>query len=94
MPKKKDKTESALRPEISRELDRIMIGKQKTDKADKNGWPKEEKFLERMQKSMVKEARYKILRGEKFNKHKKVDKKIGGVRGKFHPSLERTRKRT
>lgn len=94
MSKKKDKTQSSLRPEISRELDKIKLGKEKTEKIKKESWVKEEKLLERMQKARIKDVHRKILRDEDYDKQKKASKKIGGVRGKFHPSLERTRKRT
>lgn len=94
MSKKKDKTQSSLRPEISRELDKIKLGKEKTEKVKKERWVKEEKLLEQMQKARMKDVHRKILRDEDYDKQKKASKKTGGVRGKFHPSLERTRKRT
>jgi hypothetical protein len=94
MSKKKDRTESSLRPEISTELDKIKRRKQKTQKMEKGNWPREEKILEQEQRARIKEIQRKILKDEDYNKQKKADKKIGGVRGKFHPSLERTRKRT
>jgi hypothetical protein len=94
MSKKKDKVESFLKPEVSRELDKIKLGKQKTQKIEKSSWPREEKILEQLQRARIKEIQRKILKDEDYNKQKKADKKIGGVRGKFHPSLERTRKRT
>jgi hypothetical protein len=56
--------------------------------------PKEEKTLEQTQKVRIKDLQRKILKDEDYDKVRKVGKKIGGVRGKFHPSLERTRKRT
>ncbi|MCK4388708.1 MAG: hypothetical protein KAV83_00545 [Desulfobacterales bacterium] len=94
MSKKKEKTESSLRPEISRELDKIKLGKEKAEKIKKDSRPREERILEQLQRAKIKDIERKILRDEDYNKHKKADKKIGGVRGKFHPSLERTRKRT
>ena len=94
MSKKKDKTPSSLRPEISRELDKIKLGKEKTEKIKKESWVKEEKLLERMQKARIKDVHRKILRDDDYDKQKKASKKTGGVRGKFRPSLERTRKRT
>ncbi|NVL91288.1 MAG: 4-alpha-glucanotransferase [Desulfobacterales bacterium] len=94
MSEKKDKTKSSLRTESSGESGKIKFGKEKTERIKRNGRPREEKMLERMQRARVKEVHRKILRDETYNKHKKADKKIGGVRGKFHPSLERTRKRT
>lgn len=56
--------------------------------------PKEEKTLEQTQRVRIKDLQRKILKDEDHDKVRKVGKKIGGVRGKFHPSLERTRKRT
>jgi hypothetical protein len=94
MSKKKDKTESTLRPEISRELDRIKLAKEKLEKIKTDTWPRQEKNLEQLQQARIKNVERKVLKDEDYNKHKKADKKIGGVRGKFHPSLERTRKRT
>jgi len=94
MSKKKDKTPSSLRPEISRELDKIKLGKKKTEKVKKDSWVEEEKRLEQRQRAKMKDVQSKILKDEDYDKQKKADKKTGGVRGKFHPSLERTRKRT
>jgi hypothetical protein len=94
MSKKKNKTESPLRPEISKELDRIKLAKKKLKKNKTDNWPKQEKNLEQLQRARIKDVERKVLKDEDFNKHKKASKKIGGVRGKFHPSLERTRKRT
>lgn len=94
MPKKKNKAESSLRPEISRELDRIKLAKKKLKKIKTDTWSRQEKNLEQLQRARIKDIERKVLKDEDFNKHKKADKKIGGVRGKFHPSLERTRKRT
>jgi len=94
MSKKKEKTKSSLRPRISREIDKTELGKQRTEKIKKDGWPREERILERLQRARIKNVEFKILKDEHYNKHKKADKKIGGVRGKFHPSLDRTRKRT
>ena len=56
--------------------------------------PREEKTKEQMQKVRMKDVQRKILKDDDFDKVRKVGKKIGGVRGKFHPSIERTRKRT
>lgn len=94
MSKKKDEPPSFLGPEISRELDKIKLGKKKTDKAKKDGWVEEEKRLEQRQRAKMKDVQRKILKDEDYDKQKKAEKKTGGVRGKFHPSLERTRKRT
>jgi hypothetical protein len=94
MSKKKDKTETSLKPEISRELDKIRLRKKKTQKIETSSWPKEEKILEQLQRARIKDIQRKIFKDEDYNKQKKADKKIGGVRGKFHPSRERTRKRT
>lgn len=94
MSKKKEKTESSLRQRISSEIDKTELGKQQTEKTKKEGRPREERILERLQRARIKNVERKILKDETYNKHKKADKKIGGVRGKFHPSLDRTRKRT
>ena len=94
MKKKKDKAESSLRPEISREIDKIKLAKEKLEKIKAESWPKQEKSLEKFQRARIKDVQRKLFKDEDLNKHKKADKKIGGVRGKFHPSLERTRKRT
>ena len=94
MSKKKDEAESYLRPEISRELDKIKLAKEEVEKIKTDSWPRQEKNLEQLQQARIKNVERKALKDEDFNKHKKADKKIGGVRGKFHPSLERTRKRT
>ncbi|MGD9023139.1 MAG: hypothetical protein PVJ62_05090 [Deltaproteobacteria bacterium] len=80
-----------LRPGISTELRLDIARKQKIKK---DHWSREEKLLEQSQKARIKEIYRRILKDEDFNKQKKADKKIGGVRGKFHPSLDRTRKRT
>jgi len=77
MSKKKDKTESTLRPEISRELDRIKLAKEKLEKIKTDTWPRQEKNLEQLQRARIKDVDRKALKD-----------------GKFHPSLERTRKRT
>ena len=79
------------RPRISTELRLDIARKQKIKK---DHWSREEKLLEQSQKARIKEIYRRILKDEDFNKQKKADKKIGGVRGKFHPSLDRTRKRT
>lgn len=63
-------------------------------KVKKGGWPKEEKTLEKLQRAKMKSLLGRIFKGEDYDRHRKADKKMGGVRGKFHPSLERTRKRT
>ena len=94
MSKKDDKTEPTLRPEILRELDKIKLGKKETQRIKKDSWPREEKILEQEQKARIRDVHRKILKDEDYNKQKKAEKKIGGVRGKFHPSLERTRKKT
>jgi hypothetical protein len=94
MSKNKDRPRSSLRPEISKELDKIKLGKEKTEKLKKDSWVKEEKRLEEIQTAKIKDVQRKILKHEDYDKRKKASKKTGGVRGKFHPSLERTRKRT
>lgn len=94
MSKKKDKTQTSLRPEISKELDKIKLSKKMTEKVKKESWVKEEKRLEQRQRAKMKDVQRKMLKDEDYDKQKKADKKTGGVRGKFHPSLERTRKRT
>jgi hypothetical protein len=91
MPKKKEKKESSLNPEVSRELQKLQSANQRAKKA---GWPREESSFEKAQRARIKNIHLKILKDEHYDKHKKADRKIGGVRGKFHPSLERTRKRT
>ena len=94
MPKKKEKKESSLNPEISRELNKPQLGNKRMSKAKKASWPREENSFEQAQRARIKDVQLKILKDEHYDKHKKADRKIGGVRGKFHPSLERTRKRT
>jgi hypothetical protein len=94
MSKEKGNKESSLRPEPSRELDQVKLADKKTEKLKRTSRPGEERFFEEVQKARIKEAQRKILKDEHYDKHKKADRKIGGVRGKFHPSLERTRKRT
>ena len=94
MSKKKEKNEPSLGPEISGELDKIILGKRDIRRIEKKSWPRQESVLEQEQRARIREIQRKILRDEDYNKQKKADKKIGGVRGKFHPSLERTRKRT
>jgi hypothetical protein len=94
MPKKKEKKESSLNPEISRELHKLQSASRKMRQAKRAGWPREESSFEQAQRAKIKNVHLKILKDEHYDKHKKADRKIGGVRGKFHPSLERTRKRT
>ena len=94
MSKRKDKAESSLRPEISKELDRIKLAKKKAEKIRSESWPRQEKLFEQSQQARIKDVERKALKDKDYDKHRKADKKIGGVRGKFHPSLERTRKRT
>ena len=94
MSKKRGKTDTLLKPEISRTLDQIKLSKKKTQKVDRGSWPREEKIFEQAQRARMKEIQRRIFKDEDYNKQKKAEKKIGGVRGKFHPSLERTRKRT
>lgn len=94
MSKKKDKTQTSLRPEISKELDKIKLSKKMTEKVKKESWVKDEKRLEQRQRAKMKDVQRKMLKDEDYDKQKKASKKTGGVRGKFHPSLERTRKRT
>jgi hypothetical protein len=94
MSKKKDKTESSLRPEVSRELDRIKFSRRNNDRLKKGGWAEEEKVLGQLQRTRIKDVERKLLKDDDIDKHRKADKKMGGVRGKFHPSLDRTRKRT
>ena len=94
MPKKKEKVESSLHPEISEELDKLRSVNRKIRRAGKAGWPREEFSFEQAQRARIKDVQSKILKDEHYDKHKKANRKIGGVRGKFHPSFERTRKRT
>ncbi|MBW1858478.1 MAG: hypothetical protein JRI70_00010 [Deltaproteobacteria bacterium] len=94
MPKKKEKTESPLNPEISRELHKLQFANQRMSRAEKASRHREECSFEQAQRARIKDVQLKILKDEHYDKHKKADRKIGGVRGKFHPSLERTRKRT
>jgi hypothetical protein len=94
MSKKKEQKESSLKPEPSRKLDQVKLADKETGKPKKASRPGEERFFEQAQKARIKEVQRKILKDEHYDKHKKADRKIGGVRGKFHPSLERTRKRT
>jgi len=94
MPKKKEKMESSLNPEISRELHKLQFANKRISQATKASWPREENSFEQAQRARMKDVQLKILKDEHYDKHKKADRKIGGVRGKFHPSLERTRKRT
>jgi len=94
MSKKKDKTDPSLRPEISRGLDRGKPARKGGERFMSGGSPREEKVLEQLQRSKIREAERRLLKDTDIDKHRKADKKIGGVRGKFHPSLERTRKRT
>jgi len=91
---KKDKTGSPGRPEISRELEKVKMARRSGAKFKRDSRPKEEKVLEQLQRAKIKGVEHKILKDSDYDKHKKADKKIGGVRGKFHPSMERTRKRT
>ncbi len=91
---KKSKTKSLPGSEISRELDKIKRGKDDVEKIERGNRPREEKILEQLQRARLKQVERKILKDQVYDKHKKADKKIGGVRGKFHPSLERTRKKT
>jgi hypothetical protein len=62
--------------------------------AKNQGWPKQDKELEHMQKAKIRQLQRNFLKGDDYDKLRKADKKIGGVRGKFHPSIERTRKKT
>ncbi|MDY6990374.1 MAG: hypothetical protein SWQ30_20220 [Thermodesulfobacteriota bacterium] len=94
MSKKKEKAEPSLRPEISRELDKGKLAKRESERFMSGGSPREGKALEQLQRCKIREAQRKLLKDTDIDKHRKADKKIGGVRGKFHPSLERTRKRT
>jgi hypothetical protein len=55
---------------------------------------KEETNVEQRQRVKIRDLQQNFLKGEDYDKVRKAVKKIGGVRGKFHPSLERTRKRT
>jgi hypothetical protein len=90
----KSKSKSNLRPEISRELDRIKFDSEQAERIRRERWPKESKSLEYHLKAKIREVENKILKDHDYDKLRKAVKKIGGVRGKFHPSLERTRKRT
>jgi hypothetical protein len=94
MPKKKQKMKSSLSPETPRELHKPKPVNRRIEQTRKAPWPREESSFEQAQKAKIKGVQLKILKDEHYDKHKKADRKIGGVRGKFHPSLERTRKRT
>ncbi|MBW2259857.1 MAG: hypothetical protein JRF18_05335, partial [Deltaproteobacteria bacterium] len=91
MPNKKEKKESSLNPEISRELHKLQFANQRMSRAEKASRHREECSFEQAQRARIKDVQLKILKDEHYDKHKKADRKIGGVRGKFHPSLERTR---
>ncbi len=91
---KTTRIEPNLRPEIARELEKIRLEKEKSESIRRGNWPKEERSFEYELRAKVREAESKILKDQDYDKQRKADKKIGGVRGKFHPSLERTRKRT
>lgn len=90
----KTRSGSDLRPEIARELDKIKFDKEQAERIRRERWPKEAKSLEYHLKAKIREVEGKILKDHDYDKLRKVVKKIGGVRGKFHPSMERTRKRT
>ena len=94
MPKKKEKVESSLHPELSRELHKLRSVDRKMRRARKDGWPREECSFEQAQRARIRDVQLRIMKDDHYDKHKKANRKIGGVRGKFHPSLERTRKRT
>jgi len=94
MSKKKDKTNPSMRPEISRGLEREKLARKDKEGYMSGGSPREQRVLEKLQRSKIREAERRLLKDKDMDKHRKADKKIGGVRGKFHPSLERTRKRT
>jgi len=85
---------SYLSLEITRELDKMRLNKEYAERTKRRNWPKKEKFFEHHLKAKVRQMEGKIMKDQDYDKLRKVDKKIGGVRGKFHPSLERTRKRT
>jgi hypothetical protein len=93
MPKKEKKTEPASRPQSTKELHEPKSVHQPKKGARKD-WPREESSFEQAQRAKMKDTQLKILKDEHYDKHKKAARKIGGVRGKFHPSLDRTRKRT
>ena len=88
MSKKKDKAESFLRPEISRELDKIKLAKEKVEKIKTDSWPRQEKILEQLQRSRIKHVERKALKDEDYNKRKKADKKNRRRSGEI-PSLAR-----
>ncbi|MDY6950896.1 MAG: hypothetical protein SWE60_05250 [Thermodesulfobacteriota bacterium] len=91
---KKDRKDNDLRQVTSPGLDRGKGAKKDKEGFLFGGRPREDKVLEQLQRSKIREAQRKLLKDSDMDKHRKADKKIGGVRGKFHPSLERTRKRT
>ena len=91
---KKSKVETYLGREVVKELEKIRLEKETLERARRQSWPEEERSFEFQQRAKVRGVTGKLLNAAICDKQKKVDKKIGGVRGKFHPSLERTRKRT
>ena len=94
MTDKIEKNESYLRSEITKELDKMRLHKEREERTRRREWPREEKIFEHHLKAKVREVGGKIMKDQDYDKLRKADKKLGGVRGKFHPSLERTRKRT
>ena len=94
MPKKKDQTDVLPEKKVSGGPNKKKLARDRRENIKQDSWAKEERKFEDLQKARVKEVERRIFKGEDYLKHKKADKKIGGVRGKFHPSLERTRKRT
>jgi hypothetical protein len=94
MSKKMDKADACRRPGIPGRSHKGISAQKEDVRFVSGGSPMEEKVLKQLQRSKIREAERKLLKDKDVDKHRKADKKIGGVRGKFHPSLERTRKRT
>jgi hypothetical protein len=82
------------RIEVARELDKMRLTKENVERAKRKTWPRKEKLFEHHLRAKVRQVEEQIMKDHDYDKLRKIDKKIGGVRGKFHPSFERTRKRT
>ena len=57
----------------------------------KEEWAQDSQKGQTKQKEKFKDYRANILRGEGINPKLKKDKRLGGVRGKFHPSKKGTK---
>jgi len=69
MPKKKEKTESPLNPEISRELHKLQFANQRMSRAEKASRHREECSFEQAQRARIKDVQLKILKDEHYDKH-------------------------